>query len=180
MKQDKEEKQTSRGQTLHRLCSASGLLLSVVCCITLIHVELRIQEHHRLISHSVTLCDKMETEILRKVQQKYEKWQVMATGRHWISAKGWFSSALLNFAFLCNLRVGWYSHICAAGYGMVFGGSRSLNRVSFLPLLALFLVWCLDRVPNLYHLSLQYINSKLNKKETMFKLNNTLRLTGTK
>ena len=87
MKQDKEEKQTNRRQTLNCLCSASGLLLSVVCCIALIHVELRIQEHHRLISHSVTFCDKMKTEILR-VQQNYEKWHVMATGRHWQATKG--------------------------------------------------------------------------------------------
>ena len=42
----------------------------------LIHVELRIQEHHRLISHSVTVCDQMETQILRKVEQNYERWQV--------------------------------------------------------------------------------------------------------
>ena len=88
MKQGKEEKQTNRRQTLNRLCSASGLLLSVVCCIALIHVELRIQEHHRLISHSVTFCVKMETEILRKVQQSYETWHVMATGRHWQGTKG--------------------------------------------------------------------------------------------
>ncbi|KAL9975060.1 hypothetical protein ACROYT_G012176 [Oculina patagonica] len=90
MKQDKEEKQTNirRRQTLNSLCSASGFLLSVVCCIALIHVELRIQEHHRLISHSVTFCDKMETEILRKVQQNYGRWQVMATGRHWQASKG--------------------------------------------------------------------------------------------
>ena len=88
MKQDKEEKQTNRRQTLNRLCSASGLLLSVVCCIALIHVELRIQKHHRLISHSVTFCDKMETEILRKVQQNYGRWHLMATGRHWQATKG--------------------------------------------------------------------------------------------
>ncbi|XP_078367524.1 uncharacterized protein LOC144651459 [Oculina patagonica] len=90
MKQDKEEKQTNirRRQTLNSLCSASGLLLSVVCCIALIHVELRIQEHHRLISHSVTFCDKMETEILRNVQQNYDKWQLIATGRNWLGTKG--------------------------------------------------------------------------------------------
>ncbi|XP_078367659.1 uncharacterized protein LOC144651585 [Oculina patagonica] len=87
MKQDKEEKQTSRRQTLNSLCSASGLLLSVVCCIALIHVELRIQEHHRMISQSVTFCDKMETNILRKVQQNYGRWQVMYTGRHWQGTK---------------------------------------------------------------------------------------------
>ena len=41
----------------------------------LVHVELRIQEHHRLISHSVTVCDQMEMRILRKVQQNYTRWQ---------------------------------------------------------------------------------------------------------
>ena len=88
MKQDKEKNQTNRRQTLNRLCSASGLLLSVVCCVALIHVELRIQEHHRLISRSVTFCDRMETEILRKVQQNYDRWHFMATGRHWQGTKG--------------------------------------------------------------------------------------------
>ena len=87
---DKEEKQTNRRQTLHRLCSGSVLLLSVVCCIALIHVELRIQEHQRLISHSVTCCDNLETEILRKVRQNYEQWQVKVSGRHWQPNKGKF------------------------------------------------------------------------------------------
>ena len=94
MKQDKEEEQTNRRQTLDRLCSVSGLLLSAVCCIALIHVELRLQEHHRLISRSVTFCDNIETAILRKVQKIYGKWQVMATGRHWQASKGTF--------LLCN------------------------------------------------------------------------------
>jgi len=88
--QDKKEKQKNRRQTLDRLCSGSGLLLSVVCCIALIHVELKLQEHHRLISHSVTFCDNMETEILRKVEQDYRRWQVKidTTPR---GTKGWFS-----------------------------------------------------------------------------------------
>ena len=91
MKQEeKKKKQTNRRQTLDRLCSGSGLLLSVVCCIALIHVELRIQEHHRLISHSVTFCDKMETEILRKVRQNYRRWQVK-TDAPSHGTKGWFS-----------------------------------------------------------------------------------------
>ncbi|KAJ7360581.1 hypothetical protein OS493_015689 [Desmophyllum pertusum] len=85
--QDKKEKQADR-KTLDRLCSASGLLLSVVCCIALIHVQLTIQEHHRLISNSVTFCDQMKTEILRQVQQNYGSRQVMATGRHWQATKG--------------------------------------------------------------------------------------------
>ncbi len=89
MKQQEKEKKQRR-ETLHRLCSASGLLLSVVCCIGLIHVELKIQEHHRLISHSVTFCDKMKTEILRKLQQNYERWQVVDTSRDWQATKGMF------------------------------------------------------------------------------------------
>ena len=88
MKQDREEKQTSRIQTLDRLCSGSGLLLSVVCCIGLIHVELRLQEHHRLISHSAKFCDKMEAQILRKVQQNNKEWQMKATNPHWQRIKG--------------------------------------------------------------------------------------------
>ena len=77
MKQPSEDnKQKKRRKTLLSLCSVSALLLSVACCMALIHVQLRIQEHHRLISHSVTVCDQMETQILRKVQQNYERWQV--------------------------------------------------------------------------------------------------------
>ena len=68
-----EDKQPSRRKTLNSLCPVSALLLSVVCCTALIHVELRIQEHHRLMSHSVTLCDQMQTQILQKVQQYYER-----------------------------------------------------------------------------------------------------------
>ena len=67
--QDKDENRTNTRKTLDSLCSTIGLLLSIVCCVVLVHVELRIQEHHRLISHSVTCCDQMEAEIHRKVQQ---------------------------------------------------------------------------------------------------------------
>ena len=52
------------------------MLLSVVCCIALIHVELRIQEHHRLISSSVTYCAQMEKHILQKIQQNNKDWQI--------------------------------------------------------------------------------------------------------
>jgi len=78
MKQpNKDGKHTNRRKRVDSLCSTTGLLLSIVCCIALIHVELRIQEHHRLMSHSITCCDQMETEILRKVQQYYRRWQDM-------------------------------------------------------------------------------------------------------
>ena len=72
----KEDKKKNSRETLNSLCSVSALLLSVVCCMALIHVELRIQEHHRMISHSVTVCDQMETQILRNVQQNNERRQV--------------------------------------------------------------------------------------------------------
>ena len=86
----REQKQTNKRRTLDRLCSRSGLLLSVVCCIALIHAELRIQEHHRLISYSVAFCDNMETEILRKVQRNYKGWKVKESVRHWQATKGTF------------------------------------------------------------------------------------------
>ena len=59
-----EDKKKNRRKTFHSLCSVSALLLSVVCCMAVIHVELRIQEHHRLMSHSETLCDQMETQMM--------------------------------------------------------------------------------------------------------------------
>ena len=70
-------KQTNKGRKLDRLLSTSSLLLSVLCCIAIIHVELRTQEHHRLISHSTSgkFRDEMETEILRKVQLEYGRWR---------------------------------------------------------------------------------------------------------
>ena len=72
-----ETKQTNKGRKLDRLLSTSSLLLSVLCCIAIIHVELRTQEHHRLISHSTSgnFRDEMETEILRKVQLEYGRWR---------------------------------------------------------------------------------------------------------
>lgn len=69
-----EAKRTNKPSS--SLCSVSGLLLSVMCCVALIHVELRIQEHHRLIENSVTSCDQLEKKILQKVQQNYREWQL--------------------------------------------------------------------------------------------------------
>ena len=97
--QDREEKKTNRRQTLDRLCSGSGLLLSVVCCIALIHLELRIQEHHRLISHSITFCDNIKTEILRKVQQINGRWQIKTNASE-RGIKGWFSFEIVLMHFL--------------------------------------------------------------------------------
>ena len=101
--QNHEQKQTNRRKALDSLCSTSGLLLSVVCCIALIHVELRIQEHHRLISHSATFCDQMEAEILRKVQQNYGRWQDMKGSHsegHGQETRGEFRSKGLCHAIL--------------------------------------------------------------------------------
>lgn len=78
-----EKKQTSKGRKLDRLLSTSSLLLSVLCCIAIIHVELRTQENHRLISRSTsgTFRDEIETEILRTVQLEYRRWRE-AIGSH--------------------------------------------------------------------------------------------------
>ena len=108
----REEKQAKTRQTMDSLCSVSGLLLSVVCCITLTHVELRIQEHHRLIYHSVTFCDKLERDILRKVEQNYGRRQVMATSRHWQTTKGRCRYMLLMFPvevtlYVCTVILSW-------------------------------------------------------------------------
>ena len=104
MKQvEKRSKETERGKALDILCSRSGLLLSVVSCIALIHVELRIQEHHRLISHSVTSCDQMETDILRKLElHNYNNWQATKEshlGGDWQETRGIKSRQLLFLSF---------------------------------------------------------------------------------
>ena len=79
MKQGKTDLQEMSGRrSLDRFYCTSGLLLSIACCVALIHVEFRIQEQQRLISQTTTVCDKMETEILRKVQQNFKQWGGMA------------------------------------------------------------------------------------------------------
>ena len=79
MKQEKQVfHEKSRRQTFDRLCSVLGLLLSIACSIALLRVELRMQEQQRLISHTTTVCDQMETEILRKIQQNYKSCGNMA------------------------------------------------------------------------------------------------------
>ena len=69
------DKQRNSRQTLDRLSSGSGLLLFLLCFIALIHHQLRIQENHRLILDSSELFNKLETEILRKIQQNDMKWR---------------------------------------------------------------------------------------------------------
>ncbi|CAH3161243.1 unnamed protein product [Porites lobata] len=81
--EDEEELQTKGGRTRdNSTFSTSGLLLSLAFCIALIHVELRIQEHHRLITNSVAFCGQMETQILLKVKQSYAGWQVSTKGSY--------------------------------------------------------------------------------------------------
>lgn len=74
---ESEKKQTHEDRKLDRILSMSSLLLSILCCIAIFHMELRIQEHRRLISHpsSGTFRDEMKTEILRKVQQECGSWR---------------------------------------------------------------------------------------------------------
>ena len=74
MSQEKRISEVKRRISLGTLCGVSGLLLSIVCCVALVHVEFRIQEHHRLLSHPTTICDQMEEEILHKVQRNFNRW----------------------------------------------------------------------------------------------------------
>ena len=74
MKQDKRISETKRRISLGSLCGVSGLLLSIVCCVALVREEFRIQEHHRLLSHPTAICDQIEEEIKRKVQQDFSRW----------------------------------------------------------------------------------------------------------
>ena len=103
-KVEKRSKETERRKALDVLCSRSALLLSVVCCIALIHLERRIQEHHRLISPSVTSCDQMETEILRKLQLHNNNWQATKEshlGGH-LQETGGIKWRLLLFLSFCT------------------------------------------------------------------------------
>ena len=93
MKQgEKRAKETDSRKKGDKLCCRSALLLSVASCIALIYVELRVQENHRLISHSVTSCDHMEAKILQKLQaQGHKDSQVNRESHsegHWQNARG--------------------------------------------------------------------------------------------
>ena len=109
---EKRSKETERRKALDILCSRSALLLSVVSCIALIHVELRIQEHRRLISHSVTSCDQMETEILRKSKpHNYNNWQATKESHlvdDWQETRGikWRLLLFLSFCTAIILSLG--------------------------------------------------------------------------
>ena len=89
MSQEKRFSELKRRMSLGSLCGVSGLLLSIACCVVLVHVEFRIQEHHRLLSHPTTIWDQMEEEILRKVQQNFNRWAA-ATEEKLSEGKGKF------------------------------------------------------------------------------------------
>ena len=93
MKQENTGRQEKIRQTsLDRLCYTSGLLLSIACCVALIHVEFRIQEQQQLILQTTTVCDEMETEILVKVQQNNKHWLEKRGGSvSWRENEGKFS-----------------------------------------------------------------------------------------
>ena len=79
------EQQKSTAFVPRQLCCC------LLCFMALFHVELKIQEHHRAISQSATFCDQMENEILQKVQQNYERWQInngSPSDGDWFEAQG--------------------------------------------------------------------------------------------
>ena len=89
MSREKHISEVKRRISLGSLCGVSGLLLSIACCVALVHVEFRIQEHHRLLSHPTTTYDQMEEEVLRKVQQNFNRWAA-ATEEKLSEGKGKF------------------------------------------------------------------------------------------
>ena len=97
-----EKRQTNKGKKLDRLLSTSSLLLSVLCCIAIIRVELRTQEHHRLISHSTsgTFRDEMETEILRKVQLECGRWREAIVSH--LEGEWQKTRSELCYSFICH------------------------------------------------------------------------------
>ena len=104
MNQDKQiPQQTKTRKSLGSLCAVSGLLLSIVCSIALVHVEFRIQEHHRLLSHPTTFCDHIEEEILRKVRKNFKRWAA-ATDENLSGEEGKFHM-ILDFGYLWKQRL---------------------------------------------------------------------------
>ena len=130
------EKHKTGSKTFESLSWKSGLLLSIACCIALIHVELRIQEHHRLISHSVALCGQMETQILR-VQQKNGRWKITKSSPSDLRARnrGWVLGILkAEIAKLFATTKASYLSLCKYHYNVarIFAYSNSIARVSFI------------------------------------------------
>ena len=79
-----KEKQKNRQKRLKSsaLFSPLSLLLSAVCCITVVHLEIKMNRQDRHISDSVTLCNQMETEL----QTLQRRWQ--GSDMHAMKTKG--------------------------------------------------------------------------------------------
>ena len=75
MKAKSKEETTNRRTKLNSVFRVS---FAVVCCVLYCTFSrgTQIQEHYRVLSQSATFCDQMENEILQKVQQNYERWQI--------------------------------------------------------------------------------------------------------
>ena len=104
MNQEKRISETKRRISLGSLCGMSGLLLSIVCCVALVHVEFRIQDHHRLLSNPTTICDQMEDEILRKIQQNLNRYAA-ATEETLSEGKGKFSIGIYEFSLHAVMKI---------------------------------------------------------------------------
>ncbi|XP_068677034.1 uncharacterized protein [Montipora foliosa] len=87
--QGKKEKLTHKSKTLDSLCTKSGLLLSVLCCVALIHTEIKLKEHDRQISHSVKLYSHVEEE-LQELRQNNARWKITKANQQevWRSKDG--------------------------------------------------------------------------------------------
>ena len=81
--QRESEKQTNGQKQLHStLFSALSLLLSAVCCITVVRLEIKMNQQDRRISDSVTRCNQMKTEL----QTLQRRWQ--GSDMHVLKTKG--------------------------------------------------------------------------------------------
>ena len=81
--QRESEKQRNGQKKLHStLFSALSLLLSAVCCITVVRLEIKMNQQDRRISDSVTRCNQMKTEL----QTLQRRWQ--GSDMHVLKTKG--------------------------------------------------------------------------------------------
>ncbi|XP_015778168.1 PREDICTED: hemicentin-2-like [Acropora digitifera] len=81
--QRESEKQRNGQKQLHStLFSALSLLLSAVCCITVVRLEIKMNQQDRRISDSVTRCNQMKTEL----QTLQRRWQ--GSDMHLLKTKG--------------------------------------------------------------------------------------------
>ena len=131
MKQEKQIPQKKPRKTLVSLCAVSGLLLSIVCCIALVHVELRIQEHHRLLSHPTTFCDQIEEEILRKVQKNFKQWAAEIEKKS-SRGKGKVSLSMYFRCFRKRRWLGWLLNV-DLNRTFVMQNMRAEAKLSILP-----------------------------------------------